>query len=83
MLVFAHHGRSLGEAIAYAEHLFRQKGTIQLLTGHKAKGLEWNTVFHLDPFLIKDGEQELNLRYVISTRAMNELYEIDSREIRW
>lgn len=83
MRVFASFGETLGQAIRYAEHLFAQQGTIQLLTGHKAKGLEFEKVFHLDPWLIGEGEQELNLRYVISTRAMSELYEIDSREIRW
>jgi DNA helicase II / ATP-dependent DNA helicase PcrA len=83
MQVFAGFGETLAQAIAYAEHLFGQKGTLQLLTGHKAKGLEWNTVYHLDPFLIGDSEQEHNLRYVISTRAKEAYYEIESREIRW
>lgn len=83
MRVFASFGQSLSEAVAYAEHLFQQKGTIQLLTGHKAKGLEWPVVYHLDPFLIGEAEQELNLRYVIQTRAMEAYYEIESREIRW
>ena len=83
MRVFASHGSTLGTAIAYAEHLFAQRGTIRLLTGHKAKGLEFPTVFHLDPWLCRDEEQDLNLRYVIQTRAMESYYEIDSRAIRW
>ena len=83
MRVFASFGRTLEEAIGYAEHLFTQKGTITLLTGHKAKGLEWPTVYHLDPWLIGEAEQELNLRYVIQTRALDTYYEIESREIRW
>lgn len=84
MRVFAEHGTTLGQAVAYADHLLQQQGNINLLTGHKAKGLEWHTVYHLDPWLIKDfGEQELNLRYVIQTRAMEAYYEVDSREIRW
>lgn len=83
MQVFAGFGDSLGQAISYADHLFAQKGTINLLTGHKAKGLEWNTVYHLDSFLLGESEQELNLRYVIQTRAMQNYYEIESREIRW
>jgi hypothetical protein len=83
MRVFARHGHSLAGAISWAENLFKQKGTIQLLTGHKAKGLEWDLVFHLDPWLIGESEQERNLRYVITTRAKDTLYEIDSREIRW
>lgn len=82
MRVFAHFGKTLGTAISYAQHIFSQEGTITLITGHKAKGLEWDTVYHLDPWLIKSGEQEENLRYVISTRSKNELFEIDSKDIR-
>lgn len=83
MKVFASHGDSLGQAIAYAEHLFAQTGSIRLLTGHKAKGLEFPTVYFLDPWLIREDEQDLNLKYVIETRAMDRLYYVDSRAIRW
>lgn len=87
--VFAEFGETLGGAVAYCEHLFAHRGAIQLLTGHKAKGLEWPVVFHLDPRRIptpfaeteEDIEQEMNLRYVISTRAKEELYEIDLERI--
>jgi superfamily I DNA/RNA helicase len=80
--VFANFGPTLGAAIAYCEHLFSAKGPIQLLSGHKAKGLEWNTVYHLDAHRIpspwcKEGEaleQEHNVKYVIETRAKQELY---------
>lgn len=80
--VFAGFGPTLGAAIAYCEHIFAAKGPIQLLSGHKAKGLEWDTVYHLDPQRVpspwaKDGEaleQELNVRYVIETRSKRELY---------
>jgi DNA helicase-2/ATP-dependent DNA helicase PcrA len=83
--VFAQFGSTLGGAVAYAEHIFSGKGAIQLLTGHKAKGLEWDNVFHLDPWRIpspfaegeEELEQEANLRYVITTRARSALYEID------
>lgn len=78
MRVFAGHGRTLGEAVSYAEHLLRQDGTIRLLTGHKAKGLEFSIVYHLDPWHIRGEEQDLNLRYVIQTRSMDQYYEIDS-----
>jgi superfamily I DNA/RNA helicase len=81
MKIFAGYGSTLGEAIAYAEHLFNQQGTIVLLTGHKAKGLEFDTVFHLDNFLIRQGEQEDNLRYVIDTRARKALFYINSQAI--
>lgn len=85
MRVFAGYGTNLRTAIAYAKHLFEQQGTIKLLTGHKSKGLEFDEVFHLDPWLIDDshGEQELNLRYVISTRPKARLAEISSPDIRW
>lgn len=80
--VFAGFGPTLGAAIAYCEHLFQAKGPIQLLSGHKAKGLEWEVVYHLDPHRIpspwsKEGEaleQERNVKYVIETRAKDALY---------
>ena len=83
MRVFASHGSSLSTAIRYAEHLFAQKGTIRLMTIHKAKGLEFPTVYFLDPFLCRDDEQDLNCRYVAQTRSMDRLFEINSRDIRW
>jgi superfamily I DNA/RNA helicase len=83
MRVFAAHGSSLSTAIQYAEHLFAQKGTIRLMTGHKSKGLEFDTVYHLDPWLCREDEQDQNLRYVITTRSRNNLFEINSKDIRW
>jgi DNA helicase II / ATP-dependent DNA helicase PcrA len=83
MRVFAGCGRTLSQAVAYAEHLFKQSGGITLLTGHKSKGLEWHTVYHLDPFLLRADEQDLNLRYVIATRSLDTYYEINSQDIRW
>lgn len=82
--VFAGFGPTLGAAIAYAEHIFAAKGTIQLLSGHKSKGLEWETVYHLDPHRVpspyaREGEaleQEWNVKYVIETRAKRELYRV-------
>jgi superfamily I DNA/RNA helicase len=83
--VFAEQGETLAAGIAYAEYLFSSTGSIQLLSGHKAKGLEWDTVYHLDPWRIpssyatseEDIEQELNIRYVIETRAKRALYLIN------
>lgn len=83
MLIFAQHGDSLGQAISYAEHLFKQHGSIRLLTGHKSKGLEFDCVYHLDQFLCDDSDQDLNLRYVISTRSANRLVEINSDQVKW
>lgn len=83
--VFAGFGDNLGTAVAFAENLFAHKGPIQLLSGHKAKGLEWDVVYHLDPWRVpskyasspESKEQELNIRYVIETRAKRELYLVD------
>lgn len=59
----------------------RDNEHVTLSTGHKAKGLEWETVVHLNPHLVpakwalKRGgaalEQERNLKYVIETRTKN------------
>jgi len=84
--VFSSFGPTLGAAIAYAKDLFAQAGPIQLLSGHKAKGLEWQTVYHLDPWRIpspfaltdEDLIQEQNVKYVIETRAKESLYFIDT-----
>lgn len=56
-----------------------EAGPVTLSTGHKSKGFEWDTVYFLEPALVpspyaaKAGgqqlAQELNLRYVIQTRA--------------
>lgn len=85
MRVFAEHGSDLGQAIAYAEHLFKQTGTILLTTIHKAKGLEWSDVYHLDPWLVRrhPNPQQRNLDYVCSTRSRDSLTEIDSDCIQW
>lgn len=87
--VFARFGATLGEAIVYCDHLFKQKGEIQLLSVHKSKGLEWDTVFLLDPWRIPSPfaespealEQEKNLKYVACTRAKQTLFEIDLERI--
>lgn len=84
--VFADVGGTLGGAVAYAESIFKSQGPIQLLSGHKAKGLEWDHVFHLDPDRIpspyavssEEVEQELNIGYVILTRAKRTYTEIST-----
>jgi DNA helicase-2/ATP-dependent DNA helicase PcrA len=80
MRLFAVNGSNLGEAIAYAEHLFKQDGQVQFMTGHKAKGLEFEDVYFLDQHIVKhqEHEQEANLRYVIQTRAKNSLTYINT-----
>jgi hypothetical protein len=83
MEVFAGWGTDFNQAISYAEYIFSQKGTIHLTTGHKAKGREWNTVYHLDPDLCRNDDQDLNLKYVITTRSKDRLFEITSRDLQW
>src|SRR4029453_12289495 len=71
------------ELLFAIEQLFeRADGQIVLSSGHKAKGLEWHTVLHLDPWRIPSRfarsnpialEQEMNLQYVIETRAKHTL----------
>jgi hypothetical protein len=78
MALFAGWGSTLEQAVAYANRIFQEQGAITLTTGHKAKGKEWPVVYHLDPQLCRDNEQDLNLRYVITTRAASELYEVKS-----
>ena len=84
MLVFADHGANLGQAIAYTEHLFKQdSGQFLFSTGHKAKGLEYPTVVHLDPWLLDHADdQDRNLSYVISTRSSDQLYSVNSNDVK-
>jgi superfamily I DNA/RNA helicase len=80
-------GQSLFEEI---EILFsKESGAVTLSTGHRAKGLEWPIVIHLDPwripskFALKNPaalRQEMNLRYVIETRAQRSLLEANAEE---
>jgi superfamily I DNA/RNA helicase len=89
MKVFARRGKDLSQAINYAKDLFAQKGKIQLLSGHKSKGLEWDTVYHLDPWRVpskfakseEELDQEYNLDYVITTRSKDRLYLINLEDI--
>ena len=84
--VFADTADTLSGALAYAKHLFSQEGKVKLMSGHKAKGLEFDTVYHLDPWRIpgkfavspEELRQENNIRYVIETRAKKELIYIDT-----
>jgi DNA helicase-2/ATP-dependent DNA helicase PcrA len=83
MRVFAEQGETLGDAIAYAEHIFAATGPIQMMTVHKAKGLEYENVFILDQHLIRvDGDeaQEKNLLYVAQTRAKERLVYVNSED---
>ena len=62
--------QTLGDAVAYLDHLLSRDGRIYLMTGHKSKGLEFDRVWFLDPHLCNlEYEQDKNLKYVIETRA--------------
>lgn len=78
LLIFARQGKTLGDAIAYCEHILSVAGPIKLMTGHKSKGLEFDDVFILDQALLKDDQQDKNLRYVMQTRAKSTLTYITS-----
>ena len=81
--IFLSQGETLGDAIAYADHLFLTEGPIHLMTGHKAKGLEYDHVYILDKDLIglhseDKKSQERNLLYVCQTRAKKTLTYINT-----
>jgi F-box protein 18 (helicase) len=71
---------TLKGAINYAQTLFRSRGRVNLLTGHKSKGAEWDHVFFLNEEIVGDEGQDPNLRYVIATRAKASLTYIKSGE---
>lgn len=78
--IFLEQTRTLGDAIAYLEQLAKQSGRIHLMTGHKAKGLEFTEVFILDVFLCnasRDAQND-NIRYVMETRAKETLNYIET-----
>lgn len=80
MRVFARHGKTLSQAIAYAEHIFKSSdGEVRFLSGHRAKGLEFDHVYHLNSNSIRPGGQEQNIHYVIDTRPRQRLTYIETR----
>jgi len=83
MRVFARFGANLGQALAYAEHLFAAQGPLRLMTGHKSKGLEWPQVYFLDQHILKPSEQDNNLSYVMATRSSDALTYIRSDAVEW
>ena len=62
---------------------------LHLSTVHKAKGMEWELVFHLDPHLIPSPlaktpdelQQEANIAYVLNSRTLHTLVFISSQQI--
>lgn len=74
MMIFASQSVNLGEALLSIDALTVRKGRIKLMTGHKAKGLEFDHVFFLDQDLCNwNRGQDHNIWYVIVTRSMNKL----------
>lgn len=81
-------GRELKSAL---EELFNRSDGVLLSSIHRAKGLEWDLVLHLDPWRVpgarakeaelagdpKPMEQERNLKYVCETRVKQVLVEGD------
>jgi superfamily I DNA/RNA helicase len=83
--------RSARDFLFKLESIFNSKGEITLSTIHRAKGLEWETVYHLDPWRLdperlfdrfdkgslteEQLSQELNSKYVLETRTKNNLIE--------
>ena len=88
LIVIAMECSSVSDISAKLDALFAPSNmNITCSTGHKAKGLEWPTIIHLDPWRIPSKyalkqslegngislEQDMNLRYVIETRAQETL----------
>lgn len=88
LLAVLEHVESAGGLQTKLKELFaRERGQVTLASIHRAKGLEWQHVLHLDPFRIPSRyakkaaaqghpgqlEQEYNLRYVCETRAKETL----------
>lgn len=87
---------TLGEALQTCDSLFTPGEGITLVTGHRAKGLEWKDVWHLDPWRIpskyakeaaQEGSygqlrQENNLKYVIETRTKFSLTMADLKQCK-
>lgn len=79
--VFLEEGKTLGDAINYAERVMSVAGPIKLMTGHKSKGLEFSNVFILDKDLLRLKEgQDKNLLYVMQTRSKQNLFYVSSKE---
>lgn len=78
LTIFAEQGKTLADAVAYAEHILNISGPVKLMTIHKSKGLEWDNIFILDRDLIRDHQQDKNLLYVGQTRSKSTLTYIRS-----
>lgn len=87
--------RDAGELRTMLTRLFeRESGQVTLSSIHRAKGMEWDLVLHLDPWRIpskwarKSGDerqltQEYNLKYVCETRTRHTLIEANLEDFRY
>ena len=83
---------TVGDLLASLKNLFsRSDGKVLLSSIHRAKGLEWPLVVHLDPQRIPSKqalrdpvqmEQEKNLLYVAETRTKNTLLNLALEDFR-
>lgn len=82
--------QTAGDLRRLLEQLFaREGGLVRLSTIHRAKGLEYDGVLHLDPWRLPSKwarraggpvlAQEWNLKYVCETRTREALFEADMR----
>jgi DNA helicase-2/ATP-dependent DNA helicase PcrA len=85
IVLFMQHVEEVDEKLKEKEHVSFGRNNVKLLTMHKAKGLEFDTVFvcgsieGLTPYIRddtreEDFEEERRLFYVAMTRAKRELY---------
>lgn len=85
-----------GLATAISKLFARERGDITLGSIHRAKGLEWDCVMHLDPWRLPSRyareaaeagnpiplEQEWNLKYVCETRARHTLVQASAEDFK-
>lgn len=75
---------------AITKLFFAENGRVEFASIHRAKGLEWDAVVHLDPFLLPSKfattpealAQEDNALYVCETRTKNILILANSKELK-
>ena len=78
ILIMIKQTSDLGDAKAYLQAILNREGRIDLMTGHRSKGLEFDNVFFLDQQLcVIKQDQDANIKYVIETRAKNSLAYVD------
>ncbi len=83
--------RTTGDLLSGLDNLFaRSSGLITLSSIHRAKGLEFDLVIHLDPWRIPSKmartpaqlDQERNLLYVAETRTRHTLLNLNLKDFR-